>query len=118
MEMCTICSPELKQIVMLFNLETIGMSDDKLLLNLPKFVRKSEHYDNFKLATDLSVSRVALSIDDKIAAKEAGDLLYSFLANGYTCLGNYIGRPNPDMSHHGILTVLRRKGMGFYIKTD
>lgn len=103
---------------MLFNRNTLTMDDDKLLADLPKWLRKADAYDVFKQALDLSVDRVQLSADNREASKQGGDLLFSYLSKGYLCLGNYIGKPKPDMSHHGVLTVLREKGVGFYIKKN
>ncbi|MEZ9017542.1 hypothetical protein AB6E79_11505 [Vibrio lentus] len=115
MEMCVISSPNLKQIVMLFNKNTLDMNDDDLLVDLPKWLRKSVSYDVFKRQKDLSVKRVTLNGLKTAAAIQAGDLLYSYLSDGYTCLGNFVGNPKPDMSHYGVHTVHRDKGVGFYI---
>lgn len=115
MEMCVISSPDLKQIVMLFNKNTLDMSDDDLLLDLPKWLRKSLSYDVFKQQKNLSVKRVTLNELETVASTQAGDLLYSYLSDGYTCLGNFVGKPKPDMSHYGVHTVKREKGVGFYI---
>lgn len=57
MEMCVISSTELKQVVMLFKKNTLDMSDDDLLLELPKWLRKSLSYDVFKQQKDLSVKK-------------------------------------------------------------
>ncbi|MCD9496872.1 hypothetical protein [Photobacterium carnosum] len=115
MEMCVIDSPKLKQIVMLFNKSTLTMSDDEVILNLTFWVRKSESYDVFKQDKNLRIKRIFLNKSKAVAAKQAGELLYNYLSDGYTCLGNFIGQPKPNISQFGVLNIKRIKGIGFYI---
>ncbi|MEZ8985709.1 hypothetical protein OAI_21595 [Vibrio cyclitrophicus FF160] len=115
MEMTIICSEKIKQIVMMFNLETLSMTDQQILEEFPNFVRTSDAYDNFKMQNDLTVNRTKLPVNESDAKRIGGDFLYSYLVRGYVCLGNFIGKPTPDMSHQGILTVQRIRRVGFRI---
>lgn len=115
MQMTIIHSPSLMHMAMMFNIRTNDMTDEDILDNFPNWVRKAESYDELKSQRDLCVNRIELSDDELQAKREGGDFLYSYLSQGYTCLGKFKGKPTPDMSHLGVSTVRRITKVGFYI---
>lgn len=112
--MTIIFSANSRRLAMMFNKETESLTDEEILLKFPTWCRKSDAYIDLQENTDLAVDRVVLSENDGVS-KRAGDHLYKYLSKGYVCLGNYTGKPKPDMSHLGVLVVKRIPKVGFYL---
>ena len=116
MQMTIIFSVDRRYLAMMFNKKTYSLTDKEIIANFPEWYRKSDSYDDLKTQEDLTVDRIDLPQSEE-AARLAGDHLYKYLSQGYICLGNYTGKPKPNMSHLGVLTVRRMSGVGFFIDT-
>lgn len=114
MEMLIVSSERQKRLIMIFSDKTAKMSDKALLNDLNSHQINSTAYPAFKTATDLRVERIRL-IDgnDKENALEGGDFLYRYLSKGYMCLGNYVGKPKPDLTPWGVRSVRMQPRIGF-----
>ncbi|CAM3084736.1 hypothetical protein [Vibrio rarus] len=114
MEMLIVSSEQQKRLIMLFIAKKASMSDKALLNNLNAYEVKSSVYAAFKQAPDLRVERILLpAFDDKNAKLLGGDFLYRYLSKGYICLGNYTGKPKPDLTPWGVRSVRMLPKVGF-----
>ncbi|WP_434999827.1 hypothetical protein ACRZ5S_18330 [Vibrio scophthalmi] len=114
MEMLIVSSEQQMRLVMLFSQTSARMSDKAIIQDLASYPINSTVYPAFRAASDLRIERIRLPLgDDKSAALNGGDFLYRYLAKGYICLGDYAGKPKPDLSPWGVRSVRKQPRIGF-----
>lgn len=114
MEMLIVSSEQQMRLVMLFSQTTVKMSDKAVIQDLASQPINSSVYPAFRAAQDLRIERIRLPLgDDKSASLNGGDFLYRYLAKGYMCLGDFVGKPKPDLSPWGVRSVRKQPKVGF-----